>query len=131
MPRRYGGAAVAPSQWPLGARARAPQVVPRLSQGHPRARPVLVILAHRHLPPAPTPTSGIDRLSSPSYIANVGFKCFDYLSEILQMFHMDVTKVDQDVASVLRGMFQAFIENVSSVFSPILQQVFSCCKCFI
>jgi hypothetical protein len=51
------------------------------------------------------------------------------------MFYMDVAKVDRDVthvASVLRYI-AVVIENVSFVFSLMLQQVFSCCKlqCFI
>jgi hypothetical protein len=52
---------------------------------------------------------------------------------MLQIFYMDVVKVDRDVAHVasvseVRGMLQAFIENVSSVFSLMLQQLFSCWK---
>jgi hypothetical protein len=46
---------------------------------------------------------------------------------MLQVFHKDVAKVDQDVAHVAMGytrMFQVYVANVSSV-SDIY------CKCFI
>jgi hypothetical protein len=50
---------------------------------------------------------------------------------MLQVFYMDVAKVDRDVASVsevcckcFRDMWQASIQNVSSVSDV-------CCKCFI
>jgi hypothetical protein len=47
---------------------------------------------------------------------------------MLQVFHMDVAKVDRDVAYVamlvhVYGMLQTFVSNISSVFS------YACCKC--
>jgi hypothetical protein len=46
---------------------------------------------------------------------------------MFQVFHMDVAKVDRDVAyvvSICRGMLQAFCSNVSSVFSTYVASVF-------
>jgi hypothetical protein len=100
---------------------------PRPSQGHPRARPVLVVLVRRRLPPAPTLTAGIDRPQpSLSYVVNVVSSVFRCFGGMLQVFNMDVAKVDRDVAyvaSVFRGMLQAFVQNVSSVSNV-------CCKHF-
>jgi hypothetical protein len=46
---------------------------------------------------------------------------------MLQVFHKDVAKVDQDVAHVAMGytrMFKLYVTNVSFVLDV-------CCKCFI
>jgi hypothetical protein len=77
--------------------------------------------------PAPTPTAGIDwpRLPLP-YVANVCFRCFSRFKGMLQLFLMDVTKVDWGCCTCckcFRGMLQAFVQNVSSV--PDV-----CCKRF-
>jgi hypothetical protein len=46
--------------WPLGHTCHGASGLPRPSQGHPRAWPVLVVLARRALPATPTPMAGID-----------------------------------------------------------------------
>jgi hypothetical protein len=46
--------------WSLGHTCHGASGLPRPSQGHPRAWPVLVVLARRALPAAPTPIAGID-----------------------------------------------------------------------
>ena len=65
--------------------------------------------------------------------ANVASVCFKCFRGMLQVFHMDVAKVDRDVAYVAkcskacckfsRGMLKAFVQNVSSVLDV-------CCKHF-
>jgi hypothetical protein len=46
-------------------------------------------------PPDPVPTTEIDRPDIPLYyVANVYFKCFRCFRDMLQLFHMDVAKVD-------------------------------------
>jgi hypothetical protein len=73
----------------------------RPSQGHPWVRPVLVVFARCLSPPAPTSMARINRPRPPlSYIANECFKCFRCFSGMLQIFHMDVAKVDWDVSHV-------------------------------
>jgi uncharacterized membrane protein len=44
---------------------------------------------------------------------------------MLQVFYMDVAKVDRDIAHVamLYMMLQAFVPNVSAIFSDV------CCEC--
>jgi hypothetical protein len=60
---------------------------------------------------------------------------------MLQVFHMDVAKVNWDVAYVaivfeacckcFKDMLQAFVRNVSSVFRRMFQAFrFGCCICF-
>jgi hypothetical protein len=65
------------------------------------------------------PEAEINRPRPPfSYVANICFKCFRCFRGMLLVFCMDVAKVDRDIAyfaSVLRGMLQAFVQNVSSV----------------
>jgi hypothetical protein len=89
---------------------------PRPSQGHPRARP--------DASGAPTPTPGIDRPRPIlPYVANI---CFKRFRGMLQLFHMDVAKVDRICCICCKcfiGMLQAFLQNVSSV--PDV-----CCKRF-
>jgi hypothetical protein len=50
------------------------------------------------------------------------------------VFHMDVAKVDRDVAYVAkcsRGMLYAFDQNVSSILDVCCKCFLSvCCKCF-
>ena len=57
------------------------------------------------------------------YVANVCFKGFRRFKDMLQVFHMDVAKVDWDVASVSE-VCRNFLINVSSISDV-------CCKCFI
>jgi hypothetical protein len=81
------------------------------SQGHPRAQPVLVVLVRCCSASTPTLRPESTALVSPShYVANICFKCF----------HMDVVKVDRDVAYIasvsdacckcFRGMLQVFVQ---------------------
>ena len=61
-----------------------------------------------------------------TYVASVldaCLKCFICLLCMLQVFHLDVSKVDQDVAHVAM-VFQLYVLNVSSVLDV-------CCKVFI
>jgi hypothetical protein len=50
--------------------------------------------------------------------ANI-FKCFSYFRCMFQVFHLNVAKVDMDVAYTC--MLQKYVSSVSYV----------CCKCFI
>jgi hypothetical protein len=80
------------------------------------------------------------------HVAIIHFKCFKC---ILQVFYMNVTKVDRDVVfvgMVYTCMLQAFIPDVSSVFQTYVSSVFiwmlhmfhiyvasvlfRCCECF-
>jgi hypothetical protein len=69
-------------------------------------------------PPALTPTVGIDRskLLVP-YDANVCFRCFSRFKGMLQLFLMDVAKVDRRMLHMLH-LFQKHVASV-------------CSKCFI
>jgi hypothetical protein len=61
---------------------------------------------------------------SPSMLQMYVLSILDVIRGILQLFHMDVAKVDRDVAFVancFRGMLQLFQRHVASV----------CLKCFI
>jgi hypothetical protein len=61
------------------------------------------------------------------HVANICFKYFRYFRNMLQVFHMYVTKVDRDIAHVAwlyTYVFQVYIPNVSSIS-------YICCKCFI
>jgi hypothetical protein len=64
---------------------------------------------------------------SPPYVANVCFNYCRYFRGMLQVFCIDVAKVDWDICIRCNGytcMLQAFVSNVSSIFS------YACCKCF-
>jgi hypothetical protein len=53
--------------------------------------------------------------------------CFRYFKLMLQVFHLDVAKVDLNVAYVvmaIHGRFKRIFSSVSSVSDV-------CCKCFI
>jgi hypothetical protein len=80
------------SPWPLGHTCRGGSSLPRPSQGHQRAWPVLVVLACRGSPSAPTSTTGIDwpNLLSPmlymyvSSISDVSDVCCNHFILMLQ-----------------------------------------------
>jgi hypothetical protein len=55
-------------------------------------------------------------------VSSVCSKCFIYITCTLQVFHLDVAKVDLDVAYTC--MLQAYVSSVSGVS-------YTCCKCFI
>ena len=57
------------------------------------------------------------------YVANACFKDFRCFKDMLQVFHMDVAKVDRDVVSVSE-LCRNCLFNVSSISDV-------CCKCFI
>jgi len=57
------------------------------------------------------------------HVASVYFKCFKCFRGMLQVFYIDVAKVDRDVANVAM-VFQVYAPNVSSVSDV-------CCNCFI
>jgi hypothetical protein len=77
------------------------------------------------------------------HVVSVYFKCFRCFRGVLQLFHTDVAKVDQDVAYVAMTytrMLQGCVLNVSSIFQKHIASVFIldvayvsriCCKCFI
>ena len=78
-----------------------------------------MVLVNCRSQPAPTPMAGIDRPRLfLSYVANVCFRCFSRFKGMLQLFLMDVAKVDRGCCTCckcFRGMLQAFVQNVSSV----------------
>jgi hypothetical protein len=96
---------------------------PRPSQGQPQARPALGVLARRWLPTRrPESTSpGLipyvaNVISSVSVVSDVCFKCF----------HMDVAKVERDVAyvvSVSKTCCKLFCSQCFICFLDV------CCKC--
>jgi len=93
--------------WPLGRTWHGALGLPRPSQGHPRAWPVLMVLARRRAPPDPTPTTGIDRpqpsppLCCKCMCLEVWCNCYIWMLQkyigMLHMLHI--------FASVLCGMF--------------------------
>jgi hypothetical protein len=56
------------------------------------------------------------------FFSSVCHKCFICFRRMLQVFHLNVAKVDLDVAYTC--MLQAYISSVSDV-------LYVCCKCFI
>jgi hypothetical protein len=84
----------------------------RLSQGHPQAQPDA---SGSRAPPAPTPMAGIDWPRAPlPCVVNVCLKCFRRFRGMLQLFHIDVAKVDQGCyiccicCKCFKSMLQAF-----------------------
>jgi hypothetical protein len=80
---------------------------------------VAVVLVRRRSPLAPTPMAGIDRPRLPlSYAANVYFRCFSHFKGTLQLFLMDVVKVNRGCCTCyicckcFRSMLQVFVQNV-------------------
>jgi hypothetical protein len=89
--------------------------------------------AHRCSPSIPTPTTGIDRpRPSPLLVANVCFKCFRCFRGILQLLHMDLAKVDQDVAHIAYfcKCFQWYVTSVLKKMFHLFSDV-CCSNCFI
>jgi len=74
---------------------------------------VVVVLVHRRSPPALTSMAGIDRLKVPPYVVNLCFGCFSRFKGTLQLFLMDVAKVDRRMLHILH-MLQVFQKHVGS-----------------
>jgi hypothetical protein len=137
MPRRRG-TLMLPLPMVVGCTCQGALGCPRRpSQGAPRAWQVVVVLGRHRAPLAPNLTTGIDRpwFLPPSYVANIYSNCFRYFRVILQLFHMDVAKVDRDVAYVAMAIHlccKASVSNVSCDFFRHMLQVFfsGCCICF-
>jgi hypothetical protein len=109
MPRRSR-----PCRWPLGTRVRASRVVPGRAKGIHERGQMLVVLARRQLPPRRLESTCTGPLP---YVANLCFMCFNRYKGILHLFLMDVAKVDRGYCiccNYFRGMFKAFVQNVSS-----------------
>jgi hypothetical protein len=78
-----------------------------------------------------------------AYVASVCFKCCRCFRDMLQVLHMDVAKVDQNVAYVamvvhvcckrLFPMFHLFFPDVccKSVYLNVAYVLHICCKYFI
>jgi hypothetical protein len=73
-----------------------------------------------------------------THVASVCFKCFRCSRGMLQVFKINIVKVDRDVVYVAMDngcirMMQRSVPNVSSVFSDVLLQVClsRCCICFM
>jgi hypothetical protein len=63
-----------------------------------------------------------------TYVLSVCHKCFIYSRGLLQVFYLDVTKVDLDVAYTC--MLQAYVSNVFRCFVCMFASVSSeCCIC--
>jgi hypothetical protein len=90
------------------------------------------VFVRRGLPPAPTSTAQIDHLSLRlPFVAYVCFKCFRHFKCLLQLFHLDVAKVDRGKLHMLHmlqvffiGILQVFVQNVSSISRRMLQSFF-------
>jgi hypothetical protein len=66
-----------------------------------------------------------------AHIATIRFKCFRCFRGVLQVFHIDVAKVDRDVAYVLH-MLQWLYTYVASVYSKcFICFLETCCKYFL
>jgi hypothetical protein len=96
-----------PCRWPLGTYVGAPQVAPGRAKGtYERSW----LAGGACAPLAPISTPGIDRPRAPlPYVANVCFKCFKCFGGMLQVFHMDIVKVNWDVAYVVSVCSKCFI----------------------
>jgi hypothetical protein len=113
--------------------------IPRPSQGHPLAWMVLVVLARRISLPAPTLTAGIDRPGLPlPNVAYVCFKCFRRFKYMLQLFHLDVAKVNRGMLHMLHICCKCFQRHVASVCLKMFHLfldiccnrfLFGCCIC--
>ena len=55
-----------------------------------------------------------------THVASYVFKCFRCFRDMLQMFHMDLAKVDRAVASILEACYKILFKNVSSVVISVL-----------
>ena len=94
-----------------------------------------MVLARSRLPLAPALSAEIDRPRPIS--ASVCFNCFRHFRGMLQLFHMDVAKVNQGILHML-NMLQVFQRHVASVcskcficFQTMLRVFLSgCCICF-
>jgi hypothetical protein len=68
------------------------------------------------------------------HVANVCFKCFRYFRGILQVFYIDVAKVDRDVAYVAMVVYvccKCLFLMFHLLFRRMLQSCLSgCCICF-
>jgi hypothetical protein len=108
---------------PMGAghMCRCASALPGPSQWHPRARPVLVVLARRWLPPRQPESTGPDL--SP-YVANACFERFSCFRCMFQVFHMDVVKIDRDVASV--SECRCFVDRLVNYTNVALLQEDNC-----
>jgi hypothetical protein len=61
-----------------------------------------------------------------AHVASACFKCFRHFRSMLQVFQMNVAKVDRDVAYVVvvcTHMLQAFVSNVSSIFQTCVASI--------
>jgi hypothetical protein len=69
------------------------------------------------------------------HVISAHFKCFIYFRDMLQLFHMDVAKLDRDVAyiaSVCRQCFNCFLDVCCKcVYLDVAYVSHLCCKCFI
>jgi hypothetical protein len=73
----------------------------RTSGRSPPSQPMLLVLARcRSVPGSPLGGRNQPALSSPPYVANVCSSVLGVITGMLQVFHMDVVKVDRDVAYV-------------------------------
>jgi hypothetical protein len=78
------------------------------------------------------------RTEIPMHVASVQFKCFNVFRSMLQVFHMDVAKVDrgvvkvdQDVAMVVHICCNRLYPMFHLFFQTMLQVYLSrCCICF-
>ena len=74
-----------------------------------------------------------------AHVASICFKCFRCFRDTLQLFHMDVAKVDRDVAYVaialhvscerLFQLIQIFKSYVASVLYGYCKSRSGCCIC--
>jgi hypothetical protein len=119
-----------PAHGRWGARVMAPQVFPnRAKSTHECGR--CWWGSRRGSPAVPTLMARIDWPHLPlSYVAYVCFKYFRCFRLMLELFHLDVAKVDQRCCKCFRGMLQAFVQNISSVSRRMLQSfLIWCCIC--
>jgi hypothetical protein len=122
----------------LGHTCRGASGLPRSSQRHPRAWPVLMVLARRGSPPAPTPTAGIDWPNLPSpmlhtYVSSVLDVSFVYCNYFILM----CKRRSEDVAHVVyvAGVSEAYCKRLFKMFhlfTDVCCNLFlsGCCICF-
>jgi hypothetical protein len=64
------------------------------------------------------------------YVASVCFKCFRCVIRMLQVFHLDVTKVDRDVTYVA-SISEVCCKYLFPMFHDVTHVSHVCCECVI
>jgi hypothetical protein len=114
--------------WLLGHTCRGASGLPRSSQRHPQAWAVLVVLARRGLPPAPTLMAEIDWPGFLSPMLHMYVSSVSDVSDICcNYFINDVAKVDWGMFHILQ-VFRRHAASVCSKYFICFSEF--CCNLF-